>query len=294
MEENEKNEVINNNENVIGVVEDKKKTSKIFVLVLTLIIIALVGYIGYDKLYANKNVNTNNDNINTNSGNVNNEVENSDVEVKKELDEKTKKEILTLIGLTENGLERMKDEDIIADGLPSGDYAYCYGNNLSSTFFGINAGTYKIDQLDIDIKKNIVRYGAQTLGLMDKFVIPEGEDVTCTAGSYCDAITEDNFNKVIKKYTISGNIKDYFDEYEWQKKDNYYLYMMSGYISIPCTISDSISYEVYDNKIEVIYDIKQEEVEDSMGYKLNKKITYTFRATNDSSYSLSQVKVEEK
>ena len=305
MEENNNNEQVEqtqSNESFVGIVEDKKKTSNVVVVILVLIIVGLLGYIGYDKLYASNKVNTNinnSGNVNNeptnNSGNVNNEpTNNSGSETKKELDSATKKELLSLIGLTENGLEKMTEEDVKGDELPSGNYAYCFGNNLSATFFRIKKGTYEINNLDMDTKKNIVRWGAHALGLMDNIMIPEDEEVTCTAGSSCDGITESNFNKVIKRYNITGNVKDYFNEYDWQKRGDHYVYLMSGYISVPCSITDNLTFEEHDNSVDVIYDIKQDEVNDSNGYHLNKKITYSFRANADGNYSLYQVKVEEK
>ena len=295
MEENEKNEVINDNENVIGVVEDKKKTHKLFVLVLILIIIVLLGYIGYDKLYVNKVVNEDN-----NSSNVNNvqdkPVSNENAESKRELTEEQKDDMLKTVGLTENGLERLSTEAVLEAQLGEGEYTDLRG--LAITFIRLDAGTYLTSDFDVNLKKEIIALSPYS-NLGDLYEV-ENEDHYCFPGSgHCLTITEDDYKIVAKNYGFSLNPDTVFNKNNGEYENGKYLIQAAGTIFSPNKVEDKISFGLGDKEAYINYDVKLVPVGNEVGNEydstiINKNITYTFKLDGNNEYNLYQIKVVNK
>ncbi len=291
MEEKDKNEIIDSNENVIGVVEDKKKTHKLFVLVLTLIIIALLGYIGYDKLYANKVVNENN-----NSSNANNvqdkPVSNENAESKRELTEEQKADMLKTVGLTENGVERLSTEAVLEAQLDEGEYTELRG--LAITFIRLGAGTYLTSDFDVNLKKEIISLSPYS-NLGDLYEV-ENEDHYCYPGSgHCLTITEDDYKIVAKNYGFSLNPDTVFNKNNGEYDNGKYLIPTAGTIFVPNKVEDKISFGLGDKEAYINYDVKLVPVRNEYDSTIiNKIITYTFKLDGNNEYNLYQIKVVNK
>ncbi|MBE6158808.1 MAG: hypothetical protein E7159_03185 [Firmicutes bacterium] len=290
MEEKEKIEIVDSNENVIGVVEDRKKTPKIFVLVLTLIIIALVGYIGYDKLYANKVVNEDN---NSSVNNVQDKpVSNENAESKRELTEEQKADMLKTVGLTENGLERLSAEAVLEAQLGEGEYTDLRG--LAISFIRLGAGTYLTSDFDVNLKKEIIALSPYS-NLGDLYEV-ENEDHYCYPGSgHCFTITEDDYKIVAKNYGFSLNPDTVFNKNNGEYDNGKYLIQTVGTFFSPNKVEDKISFGLGDKEAYINYDVKLVPVKNEYDSTIiNKNITYTFKLDGNNEYNLYQIKVVNK
>ena len=284
----EKDKIVDSNENVIGVVEDKKKTHKIFVLVLILIIIALVGYIGYDKLYANKVVNEDN-----NSSVNNNKIKPIEDKSKKEFIDSDKNEVLSIIGLTENGYKRMDEDSCLEFGIDTECINYSW-LDVASKFIGLDEGLTYAKDINIDLKKEIIYTSPLSTDYFETVEAYENESHYCHAGAgYCKALSQDNYAKVARRYGFNVNGKTIFSEREID--NGLYLFNYGGTIINPARISDSITINARNDEVEVKYDVKIEFISNAFGAKnINKRIVYSFKLDNNNEYDLYQIRVVNK
>ena len=225
----------------------KKKNNVVLIILLILIILGLCGYIAYDKLFEKKDA--------VNNGEVNNNV-NSNIEKKDTLvfDEATKKELLELMGLTENGLERYSKEDVQSWGFDTNyeyaDFAY-YG--IAANFIKLQQGEYDPKDLDIELKKIIIWRSPLTKGKTVDIDSKENEYHPCYAGSgHCDGITIDTYKAVAKRYGFSDNPLAVFDD----EYDGYYLLNFGGSVINPYRIEDKLSYDVKNNEYYIVYEVR--------------------------------------
>lgn len=275
----------NNKENLIGVVEDKKKTNIIFVLVLAVIIVGLLGYIGYDKLYANKVVNEDN--------NVQDKpVSNENAESKRELTEEQKADMLKTVGLTENGIERLSTEAVLEAQLGEGEYTDLRG--LAITFIRLGAGTYLTSDFDVNLKKEIIALSPYS-NLGDLYEV-ENEDHYCFPGSgHCLTITEDDYKIVAKNYGFSLNPDTVFNKNNGEYDNGKYLIQTAGTVFSPDKVEDKISFGLGDKEAYINYDVKLVPVRNEYDSTIiNKNITYTFKLDGNNEYNLYQIKVVNK
>ena len=271
-------------ENIIN-----KKNNIIIILVLILIIFGLCGYIIYDKFVSNSKI----DNLEQ-MDNISNEEKKEENDV---IDEDVKKELLSLIGLTENGLERTYDE--YCENLGNNEKCVDF-NHIGNASIFINLGNGVINPNDIDdnLKKEIIftTTVSEFQDYMDK-VSSESDDHYCAVGAtFCYGLTQNNFAKIAKRYGFSQNGMDLFDNQEIDQ--GYYLYRPHAYAIDPNKVTDKLMFELNDdNSIDIIYNIKADlsEINNKFYNKQDyeKEIIYTFKINNNE-YDLFQIKVVNK
>lgn len=278
------NEVMESNVNVSNNNVPKKSKGPIIVIILLLIIIAGLGtfiYLKKDVLF-NNNINTNNTNTNNTSNNENSKETKDDT--KKEITDNVKKELLKIVGLTENGYKRLDEETIRELELTGKDYADLSHYNVGKVFIFLDEGNYNSNDLPTDVKKDIIKIVGFSEGLM-KWI---NED------TFSAAISQDNYKKIAKKYGFSEDGKTIFSNNEFE--NGYFLYMADGIIFVPYKIDDSVTFDSSENDIKLIYNVKLSDIDDKNpdpDKNLNKKITFSFKQNTDNEYYLYNIDVKD-
>lgn len=268
MENNELNNDLENNQdsiekqNNVELLEstdndfkDKKKSkAKIIIIVLVVILILGVGgYFGY-KYYESMR-------LNNNSNSNNNET--------KEIDADTKKKILNIIGLTENGISER-------------DSFNPYSLQLFLASLSDNKELI-LDNISNESKKRLVYLYAVENKLLK--TINGSEYEYCYAGSdECQAITSEDYAAITKKYGITTLGNELYSREEQYK--NYYLYKDGGTVAPPGTIKDS--YEIVKDNNDIIvkynYSFKLDGEPDKYYGDTEIKAIYTFKQDNNEYY----------
>ena len=251
-------------------------------------------------IHSNNNNNNQEQNNQQNENNQNNVVEN------KELSEATKKELLSLVGLTEKGIKRTTDNVSEFDweaaaGNPEAVNLYWLA--LDFIFLTIDdkgAESNKeiqINQLPVDIIKDIIR--AASTGFVserkNEFSVPDDEyDCSSEGSGLCEGLSFENYKKTAKKYNLNENGNSYFTKREIY--NGYYLFDELGGIDDFAKITDSYSFERQNDNTILTYNIKLDFPNDEIGTSydrtnFNKKFTYIFKQYDDGTYYLYSVKV---
>ena len=199
--------------------------------------------------------------------------------------------MLEIIGLTENGVERISKDKLKDYGLSNGEYYDASG--FAMIFLRQEAGTFLTSELSIDDKKEIIqRSKLSKLGDLEG----EKDGDYCYAGSgHCDTITEENYKKVAKKYGFSLNPKTVFDSISQDYKTKVYLMVQSAYITILNKVYDSLEFDAKDDEAYIIYDFTFDPVSSDVNSKrMSKKITFIFKQDEDKKYNLYKMNVVNK
>ncbi len=253
-------------ENIIN-----KKKNIILILVLILILFGLCGYIIYDKFVNNSKID-----------NISNEVKKEENDV---IDEEVKKELLSLIGLTENGFERVVDLDGQLD--KSYEWVEIIPSKVGYYFIGLEEGEYTGNDLSIFSKVNLINVSPIT---KDRILRIDDDYCEGIGAGYCKVITLDTYKEIAKRY---GFNEDPLTVFEFAYQDKYYIVNpYVGYKFHPDIIEDKLSYDVKNNEYYIIYDIKTtpQERNGIISKKINQTITFVF----DKNLNLSRFKVVNK
>ncbi len=282
----------NNNDNLVGVVGEKKKTNKMLVLVLVLIIVGLLGYIGYDKLYANKEVNKDNEVKSTNS-----DVKSNSETVNKELDDQTKDELLKIIGLTEDGYKKLSTQEVKEHELDaSSEWIDFSAYNIINYFLGLSDGVYTVNDLDEEAKLKIIEYAPiakdKLIGLNTK---DENDNICQNGADSCLGITPDTYSYVAKKYGFSLDAATVFTNGTATNLYDGKYYILIPYTGVmfnPSKIKDSVKFSDSNDSYYVVYDINLSFV--SHNTPSNKDINQTIKFKFDKDKNLVSFEVVNK
>ncbi len=271
----------------------KKSKGNPLIVLLILIILVLVGYIVYDKAILNSKVDNNTQSENKNSNTSNNDNSNNKVETKKELDSVTKKELLSLIGLTENGLNRMEKSRVIEDGLDSSSEwvdSTSAKNSVFWVFTNFENGTYTSNDLSEIAKKLLITKSVLSEGKLVEVSAGEDENHPCYAGAgFCYGVSDELYKNIATRYGFNKNPLSLFSG----KYDNkYYLIEFSPSVLNPYKIVDKLAFETESDKVKVIYDVKLTPY--SMSYEGNKETNQTITFIFDQNKNLESFKVVNK
>ena len=284
---------------------EKKKN---IVLVLLFIIIGVMACFGIkmskEIVEIKQNINENNTEQNKNYTDSN---KNDNNQQNEEISLTTKKELLNMVGLTENGYKRnnnfsMLDDDMLKE-VDKDNSVSLYWLDLAAILITmddhgleLNKET-NINMLSSSLIKEIInatpsKYVSER---KEEFDVPDDEyDCSSEGSGLCEGISFDEYKKIAKKYNLNEDGSKYFSNKEIY--NGYYLFHESGGIDDLAKISDSYDFEKKDDSIILTYNIKLEfynknEGRDYDRKNFNKKITYTFKQYNDGSYYLNSIKI---
>ncbi|MBO4245217.1 MAG: hypothetical protein J5892_00545 [Bacilli bacterium] len=258
--------------------------SYILLVIALLIIIGLLSFLVY-KAYSDKN---NGNNNGSNSSEVSNEVTDADKKTDNnqqiiKLTDDEKKELLDIIGLTENGINK---ED--SAGHKTTDYySFQYVmRRLNKT------GTFKIDDLPVDTIEEIILTYA-----LDKTLVGQvlGEDyANCEAGAgWCTSVAFDDYAKIAKVLNIKTNPKTIFGDRVY---NNNYLFTYGGSVAFDLEVTDKVSLKEESDNVKVIYDIKATyqgvNGDGSKSATINRTYTYTFKKDTSNNYYLDTINIK--
>ena len=257
-------------------------------IIIGLVIILLIGisvFFGYNYFKLKNESNTNNNSINNNENSPVNNINNNDG-----ISSDIKKQVLSLIGLDESGFPRLDKETIKDLELTGNDYIDGGYYGIQAVFLSEVSSSTIINDFSKEGKLRLIFNYAMTNNL--SATVSGDEYEWCSAGSgLCDAIDEDNYKLIAKKYGIKDDGDILFDG---RKYKNYYLFFSSGSVLHPQKIQDSLSFSKDNDDIVVTYEIKLHSINDNdESETINNIYKYTFKI-NGNDYYLSKVDVNKK
>ena len=283
----------------------RKSKGPIFIIILMfLIILGLVGYILYDKGIIFKSNTETKEEVKDNTSNKPEEKKDNEVskqDQKKELSNETKKQLLNIIGLTENGYPRATVEDY-----SNREIVDMGGYDLTGIFVNLS-GEVIIKNKDYSFLQQLIKYYASNNGMIKEYLITDEKELSkinaLSGASFRNGISKENYKKIAKLYNLPENGDEIFKKVDNEigiYKDYYVLYPDS-FISEFYDVKDSLSYDINENDIIINYNVKLDEVNEAiknLGKKeselghINKSIKYTFKQYDDGSYYLYSVYVK--
>ena len=256
-------------------VTKEKKGNKIIIVLIMIICIGLGIGIGYLIFH-----NEDNEDNKGNEHEVQESVINNQEKNKKEIDSTTKKELLDILGLTETGLTK----------------GNAFGIQMLLLNFDVNKEII-INNLSQAKKLDIIATYSN-----DELIKQISDDDTPLCPDGCFGISEDNYNKIAKKYGITDNINSIFNSnLNYNNSDRYYylgkykdLYLFNNasaslFDEASETIKDNYKMEIKDDDIYVTYTLDYYE---TYSENINKTATYTFKQNNDNSFYLYSVYIK--
>ena len=229
----------------------------VIITILSIIVIGLASYIVYDKVISNNN-----------SSNKTDEKENSNTnnEQEKEINSNTLNELYTLINVD-----------------PQKEFNYCHTLNLDLlNYNGL------ISNMDKETKQRILYWYAVNNKYMATVTGNEYSYCKSGMGEECNGLSKENYKKIAKKYNITDDFDELFDNFEkyngmalqtwvnlggcdYNTKHN----LNSKYVGNNIVIEDTVDYYTF-------------AVENPT--KTNtKNVKYTFNKLSDGTYALYSV-----
>ena len=274
--------------------EEKNNGKGIIIAILSVLLVVLVFYIGYDKLYANNEVNkdieveptTNNSDVKSNSETVN-----------KGIDEQTKDELLEIIGLTEDGYKKLSTSEVIEHNLDNtSEWIDFSAYNIINYFLGLNDGVYTVDDLDEEARLKIIEYAPiakdKLIGLNTK---DENDNICQNGADGCLGITPDAYKEVARKYgfrldatTIftNGTATNLYD-------GKYYILIpYTGVMFNPSKIKDNVTFSHLNDSFFIIYNVNLRF--ESHNSSRNKDVDQTIKFEFDNNKNLVSFEVINK
>ena len=256
---------------------NKKQTITIIVLLLIVIVLLMVVIFKQDHESQSKTI-------------INEVTDNSS----EKLSDNNKKEILSLFGLTLNGLPKI-EFDNTTNKYVSLDYSNIFTNFIK---LETNKDIFP-DEIPQDIKENIL-----TLYALKNNYTKQMKTTTSklceskTASDNCEYILEEDYNELKNKYSFSKEILTQED-----KQDDKYILSTHGSIITPGQAEEKITFENLSNQINLIYELKFTSYDENNIKSFNKKFTFKFLLCNceygsfninGEYYMLSNIKVVNK
>ncbi len=274
----------NNNSN-----NNKSKGLLVLVILLVIALLGTIGYILYDKgVFSNKNNNE-----------VKQEESNNKNEEKKKISDSTKKELLNIIGLTEEGYPRTTEESF-----SNRDVVDMSGYDLAGVFVNLS-GEVIIKNKDYFYLQWLIKTYAHNNNMVIEYLITDEKELlklnVVGGPSFRNGLSKENYKKIAKLYNLPENGDEIFkktNENEIGIYKDYYVLYPDSFIGEFYNIKDNLSYDSNENEIIINYNVKLDEINDDYKDKkeselehINKSIKYTFKQYDDGSYYLYSVKV---
>ena len=240
---------------------NERKSNKVIIIVLVVVLLIALGvggYFGY-KYFTNKPDGNQNQANNTN-----------------EIDADTKKKVLNIIGLTEDGISERERFNPYSLQL----FLASLSDRLASSSDNHDV---IINDIDGDSTKRLI-YLYALENKMIKSINGSKYDYCYEGSDECQAIITDDYEVIAKKYGITTPAYKLFSKTE--QYGNYYLYKDGGTVAPPGTVKDSYEIEKDNNDIIVKYNysFKLDGEPDKYYGDTEIKATYTFKQDNNEYY----------
>ena len=244
-------------------------------IISTIILLIIIGGIAFGILYYTGV-------IKFGDNNQNNQNQNGSIILSGE----DKKQILNMIGLTENGYERLGIDDIQALNLTGTDYIDFSSFNKATYFIEMSAGSHTVNDFEKYDFENFFSIAIDANEEQLKTFKSDGSaSHPCkSATGYCSGISEELYEEFAKKYNINEVGKAKLVKY-----NGYYLVSSFGTLLNPAKITDSVSFSSDKENILVTYQIEKtpiDIVQEENNPSINKTIVFNFKKYEDGSFYL--------
>ena len=189
------------------------------------------------------------------------------------LSNETKEKILSLFGLTLDGLPKIDFES----GDKNSKYVSLDSTNIFSYFNQLETNkTIHLEDASKEIKQKIIEKYALKNNLTKEISVYESK--VCenkTASERCYTITDETYQKIKRLYNLSNDVYTSSD-----KEKDYYVFDNSGSIIMPGAAKENISFEVNGATITLIYNLDFKSLDETNVKSFNKEFRFNFELCN--------------